>query len=376
MGEDASTTWRSRASYVARRAVIGLERRWDAGRRARSADERPEHFRIVSFGGHGNARRVVVRARVLDGPAPTEAVAGESLHSALGRTVRRFWTDELAGVPLRVRVGGVDVTAVSDEDGYVDVSLDPDLPDATAGAVRGEITLDGEYRGIMEWPPTTVAVWVTSGEDSVGVISDVDDTILHTGVERVTRMLWQTVSGSVLTRSSFPGAAALYRALEGGSPGEESRPVFYVSSSPWNLHDFLVAFLARHDFPRGPLLLRDLFGVDARRSHGSHKSARIDEILELHPSVRFVLVGDSGEHDLEIYTDVVRRHPGRVAAVYIREVRSVVSLAEPSVRTVEGSSVPLVLAPDSVGMASHAADLGLIRDTDVAVVRRAAASYE
>ena len=78
---------------------------------------------------------------------------------------------------------------------------------------------------------TPLDVLVPSHAAAFGVISDVDDTILETGVQRVGRMIRQTFTGSALTRTPFPGAAELYRDLADGI-----NPVFYVSSSPWNLH--------------------------------------------------------------------------------------------------------------------------------------------
>ena len=126
-------------------------------------------------------------------------------------------------------------------------------------------------------------------------------------------MVVQTFTGSALTRTAFPGAPELYRDLAAGV-----NPVFYVSSSPWNLHAFLLAFLRHRDFPLGPVLLRDLLG----NRHGrEQKHTRIREVLDLHPDLSFVLLGDSGEHDPQIYADIVREYPGRILAVYIREVR-------------------------------------------------------
>ena len=64
--------------------------------------------------------------------------------------------------------------------------------------------------------------------------------------------------------------------------------------------------------------MRDLLGTESGRET---KAVRLHEILDLHPDLRFVLLGDSGEHDPEIYADLVREYPDRVIAVYIREVR-------------------------------------------------------
>ena len=135
-------------------------------------------------------------------------------------------------------------------------------------------------------------------------------------------------------------------------------PVFYVSSSPWNLHSFLLAFLRHRGFPPGPVLLRDLLGTAAGREQ---KHGRIQEVLDLHPQLAFVLIGDSGEEDPEIYADVVRANPGRILAVYIREVR-----LDPGdgrveeVSTAGTEDVPFVLAADSDAVRRHAAGLGLL----------------
>jgi phosphatidate phosphatase APP1 len=194
---------------------------------------------------------------------------------------------------------------------------------------------------------------VPAADARFGILSDVDDTILQTGVQRVGRMVLQTITGSALTRTPFEGAAELYRDL-----AADVNPVFYISSSPWNLHAFLVAFLRHHGFPLGPVLLRDLLGTWAGREQ---KHDRIREVLDLHPDLPFVLVGDSGEHDAQIYADIVREYPDRVLAVYIREVR-----LDPGDGRVEevsdawGSEVPFVLAADSAAVRRHAEGLGLL----------------
>ena len=119
-----------------------------------------------------------------------------------------------------------------------------------------------------------------------------------------------------------------------------------------------VAFLEHRDFPLGPLLLRDLIGTRAGRAR---KHERIEEVLALHPQLPFVLIGDSGEHDPQIYADIVRAHPGRILAVYIREVR-----LDPGDGRVEAvtdaweSEVPFVLAADSDAVRRHAASIGLL----------------
>ena len=334
----------------ASRWAAALERAWDAARLRR--DPTPHDFRIETYLGHGGPSGVVVRGRVLDDPPPSEAIEGEGVGAAVLRTLRGFVTDELPGVPLRVRVAGATAEVVTDAEGYFVARLPP--TDLVSPWTEGTVELAASYRGLPAGHSASVLVRVPAAEARFGVVSDIDDTILETGVQRVGQMLRQTFTGSALTRTPFAGAPELYRDLADGT-----NPVFYVSSSPWNLHAFLLAFLRHRDFPLGPVLLRDLLGSGSGREP---KHGRIREILDLHPELRFVLVGDSGEKDPEIYADIVREYPDRILAVYIREVR-----LDPGDGRVERVSdawdndVPFVLAADSDAVRRHAVSLGLLR---------------
>jgi phosphatidate phosphatase APP1 len=334
----------------ASRWVAGLERVWDAARLRRTRT--PADFRVEAYLGHGGPDGVVVRGRVLDDPEPSEAVEGEGGRAAVLRTLRGFVTDELPGVPLRVTVADATTEVSSDAEGYFVARL-------PASGLRspwtsGTVELAAPYRGLDAAPPSTVEVRVPAPEARFGVVSDIDDTILETGVQRVGQVLRHTFTGSALTRTPFDGAPELYRDLADGV-----NPFFYVSSSPWNLHAFLLAFLRHRDFPLGPVLLRDLLGTGGAREP---KHGRIREVLDLHPDLRFVLIGDSGEKDPQIYADIVREYPDRILAVYIREVR-----LDPGDGRVEqvtdawDHAVPFVLAADSAAVRRHAGSLGLLR---------------
>jgi phosphatidate phosphatase APP1 len=334
------------------RIAAGLERRLDR-RRSASADGPPEQLRVEPYLGHAGPDRVVVRGRVLDDAPPAPAELGEGVGAAVRRTARLFLTHELPGVALRVTVGGVTTETVSDDDGYFRAEL-PRPPGLDTPWSEGTVELATAYRGHAGPPPTRVDVRVPGPDAAYGVLSDVDDTILETGVERVGRMLLRTFTGSALTRTPFEGAAELYRDLAAG----DANPFFYVSSSPWNLHSFLVDFLAHRDFPLGPVLLRDLLGTAAAGREQKH--GRIREVLQTHPGLPFVLVGDSGERDPEIYADVVAEFPGRVLAVYIREVRREPDGRFEAVRVRWPGDVPLVLAAHSDDVRRHATSIGVL----------------
>lgn len=340
---------------VSRRSswIIAIENAWDSTRLRRSEARPPARFRIEPYVGHGSAEGVVVRGRVLDNPPPSDAVEGERVTAVLRRRLSNFVTTELPGVPLRITLAGTSIETVTDDEGYFLVRFAADTGELNSPWTTATVERVGEYRGLTDSFETPVEVLVPPTEARFGVVSDIDDTILRTGVQNVRHMVRRTFLGSAVTRTPFTGAAELYQDLAAGV-----NPIFYVSSSPWNLHAFLVAFLSYRGFPPGPVLLRDLLGNAEGREP---KHGRIQEILDLHPNLPFVLIGDSGEKDPQIYADIVAANPGRILAVYIREVR--LNPADGRVEQVSdawGHDVPFYLAADSDAIREHATGLGLL----------------
>jgi phosphatidate phosphatase APP1 len=168
------------------------------------------------------------------------------------------------------------------------------------------------------------------------------------------------------SRMPFKGVAEFYRQLQLGRNGKRNNPFFYVSSSPWNLYDLLEDFLALNEIPPGPLLLRDMAMKrkktgDASEHHG-HKLKEIDNLLLTYPKLPFVLIGDSGQEDANIYREVVRRHPGRVLAIYIRDVNlpERTAMVQRVSEELRGESVEMLLVKDTVQAAEHAVQNGLV----------------
>jgi phosphatidate phosphatase APP1 len=198
-----------------------------------------------------------------------------------------------------------------------------------------------------------------------GIISDIDDTIIRSNATSILAMGKTVLLGNARTRLPYPGVTEFYKALQLGRNGKRNNPFFYVSSSPWNLYDLLIDFMDHNDIPQGPLLLRD-FGLqnDSFVNHDylSHKYKEIAQILETYPKLNFVLVGDSGEHDPPIYSEVVKKFPGRIIAIYIRDVTNIAkkTIAMEVADTLKELNVEMILTEHTVEAAKHAASSGLI----------------
>src|SRR5690606_31256459 len=136
-------------------------------------------------------------------------------------------------------------------------------------------------------------IYVSSDNVRFGIISDIDDTIVPTGTARLWEMIKTTLFGNAHSRIPFPGVSAFYQALGKGPSGIENNPFFYVSSSPWNLYDFLMEFLEIHGIPHGPLMLRDI-GLSREHlisgSHSEHKITQIKRILGITGNIPFILI--------------------------------------------------------------------------------------
>ena len=269
----------------------------------------------------------------------------------------RFETDEVTDVAVNMTLDGEEFKTVTDKEGYFhfnDISIRVDTDPANTTVT---LSVDDDS---AECEPTRGTIQCISSKAAYGVISDIDDTIMLTQATSILKMMRQTLLGSPQSRLAFHGVAELYGAFH-----QNTNPIFYVSSSPWNLYEFLAEFMIVNQIVPGPMHLRD-FGIDKNKfiagPHKDHKLGSIQTILDKTGEMPFVLIGDSGQKDPEIYHEVTQRYPDRVRAIYIRDVsdsfrnRAIQRLSEELAK----ENIDLLLAPDSLSIAQHAHTLNLI----------------
>lgn len=367
--------WQKRIAKIAHRVEAEFERQRERLEERRGGD--PRAARIDPYRGFGSADRAWISGRVLRGGPIRPADVADSAWSNLGAMLRRFESDEVAGARVRVHFPGGSHEVQTDQEGYFQAWFDP-RPAFAAGGLWHEVALelvDPDAHGDAP-RPATGRVLVPPRDAAFGVISDIDDTVVRTDATQLVRMLRTVFLGNAHTRVPFPGVGAFYRALQRGTDPGDANPVFYVSSSPWNLHDVLTEFLELRGIPAGPLMLRD-WGITPTEllptGHGEHKHAQIRRIMDLFPALPFILVGDSGQEDPEIYHRVVHDHPDRILAVYIRNVTphpERASAIRALAAEVEAAGSTLILNDDTLAAARHAAERGWILPAGLAEVER------
>jgi phosphatidate phosphatase APP1 len=289
--------------------------------------------------------------------------------------MRRYCTDERPGAQVRARLSGQEQLLTADDEGYFEADfalpqpLDPRerLHDVELELLKPLGRHQSEVRAIgkVQLPPA---------DAHFGIISDIDDTVIHTGATNFLRMVRVVMLGNARTRLAFKGVSAFYQALQEGVSGGCQNPIFYVTSSPWNIYDVVCEVFRVHGIPVGPLFMKD-YGFDETKfiksSHGSHKLAAIRRILALYPDLPFILIGDSGQKDPEIYREIVRDFPERIRAIYIRDVtqdpardEAVHALG----REVGKTGTSLILSKDTIAAAHHAVESGFIAPAALAMI--------
>ena len=327
---------------------------------------------IEAYRGYGSRERAFLIGRVFRQSTADGGRARTGILAHLRDVGRRIRRRKVAGATVTARMGSTSARTTTDRDGFFrfDLALaEPPSSDMSWHEVA--LRLEAE-------PPVlaTGAIYVPRGAMRCVVVSDIDDTVMYTGVGNTLAMLWRLFVADARSRTAFPGVAALYRALHDGPGGGEDNPVLYVSRAPWGTYDMLTAFFRRHGIPVGPELFLREWGLSWRhplpRRAEHHKRDLIVDMLAVYADTPFVLIGDSGQHDPEVYAGIVRDHPGRVLAVYIRNVshdpgRSAEIEALAQAVAVAGST--LVLTADTAVLAENAAGLGLIAPEAVQAVR-------
>lgn len=357
------TNWKG----VAARLLDGVDERFDTWRLEQKLRRGwLDPLTIQPYRGHGTGTTLFLKGRVLEQSGVTRSSSTDSLWQNVLNMYRRFGSDELPNALVRARIGEQTWDATTDEEGYFTFELTPPTPLDTR-RVWHAVQLDLLRPQLPDQPPVHAVghVLVPPPDAQFGIISDIDDTVVHTSATDVLHMARIVLLTNAHTRVPFEGVAAFYRALRYGTLSTEHNPLFYVSSSPWNLYDLLVDFLNVHGIPVGPIFLRD-FGLDAEMlaggGHHTHKLTQIRGVLNLYQHLSWVLIGDSGQEDPEIYRETVREFPGRIKAIYIRDVTAEARHAEVEqiANEVRAAGVPMLLVPDTFAAAEHAAAHGLI----------------
>ncbi len=328
-----------------------------------------DKLQLIAFQAYGTDSFFYARGRALEDEEIDLSQKG--FLPLLWNAFKRFETDEITHTPLLLTLSdGRTLKAQTDGRGYYRISENiQDLADLAndEGWLRYEIAyadtkLNREVINQNRFPGE---ILIPSQEAQFGVISDIDDTILHTGV--VSNLKWRVVVNTLFKRAGsrlpLEGAAEFYHLLHRGKSGKNANPIFYVSHSPWNLYRYLEFFLTTNNFPKGPILLRNFPKLGKRKTEGEkpQKQKEILNILKTYPELKFILIGDSGEHDADIYVEIAETQPSRIMAIYLRSVNHKKKMLRVKGLIGNFKLTPVLLVESSKQAIEHARENGYIK---------------
>lgn len=325
-------------------------------------------YQIIAFQSYGTDNHFYLRGRALEDESIN--LDDKGWLNLLVNTFKRFESDEIKNVEINIRLpNDLVLKAKTDNHGYfkAEESLN-NLQSLTNS--EGWLPVVVSYsdvnikRIITNNNRFSAEILIPSESSEFGVISDIDDTILHTGVvsKLKWRVLYNTFFKGAFKRIPLEGAAEFYHLLHRGSTGLKANPMFYVSHSPWNMYRYLDYFLRQNNFPKGPILLRSMSTIFKRnkRNEKPQKHKEIIHILKTYPNLSFILIGDSGEHDADIYIKIAESHPNRVKAIYLRSVKHEEKMQRIRELFKPYKTTPVLLVDSSEQAIEHAREHGFI----------------
>ncbi|MET4053196.1 phosphatidate phosphatase APP1 [Frigoribacterium sp. PvP054] len=304
---------------------------------------------VVPYTGYGAPGWARVLSRVL--LTRTGTLSGVDRLNVRGW--RSFTSVPVEKALVEISLGGHVQRVQTDRGGVLDARIPVDLE---PGWHVATLTTEGST-------PVEAPIFVIDPEARFGIVSDIDDTVMVTSLPRPMLAAWNTFVLNEHARRPVPGMAVLYERLNAANPG---CPVVYLSTGAWNVAPTLSRFLSRNLYPSGPLLLTDWGPTHDRifRSGRLHKQESLRRLAEEFPELKWLLVGDDGQHDEELYGTFLHDHPQNVAAVAIRQLSpsEAVLAGGRSSRSEHagGSDVAWVSAPDGAGLWEQLLDNGVI----------------
>lgn len=336
-----------------------------------------EPIKILPFRGFGNENYVFLKGRVMEEEKITDGPQDQSIADHLKETYKRYETDEIPHIKLKASFNGKEIETQTDAEGFFEVEFRFEQPiNYKKSGKKVELELL-ETKTEDDFIKAEGEIFVPGEDAEFGVISDIDDTVMISRINHFFEKLKLMLLEDATERTPFPGIGAFLHALRLGSDGKGNNPIFYVSGSEWNLYDLLVNFMQYHEIPAGPLLLKDkgsgLNPGKLETGDKKYKQQKIKHILETYPQLKFICIGDSGQHDAETYRKIQEEYPGRLLAIYIRDVTSKEGdrKVKEIKKEVEQRQTEMVLLEETFSAARHALGMSWINKDQLDTVRKA-----
>ncbi len=317
---------------------------------------------VKVYHGYGHTQNLVVYGHVFKYKAKTTQIYSNSLMVNILHLLRLFIIKPYPFVKLRLDFNGQVVHQTAEYDGFFKFEWA-----ATENVPAGwhEVKVEALDEQGQVLASNTGKVYVPH-ITQYGFISDIDDTVMVSHSAKILRRLRELFIKNPHTRKTFPQASDHYKLLAlSHTTIDQPNPFFYVSSSEWNLYDYLVETFRFNKLPDGVFLLNQIKRWDNLFKTGKTghegKLLRVMRILDAFPNQAFVFLGDNSQMDPSIYAKIAEKYPEKVSAVYIRNiVPAHQEQTQVTLDQISASGIPTCLFKNSVEAIEHSREIGLV----------------
>jgi len=270
---------------------------------------------ILIYHCYGNARTLHVEGRVLNEREFKETKRNDNILRNIWRHLGHLLNDERKNTAITLTVNKQSFHTTTDSEGYFLFNL-KFIKDTLQQNHDIYLQLD-KQKNIS----THYKAFVPSQKPQIGIISDFDDTVIISDVTHKLKLLNQLLLKNYKQRKVVNEISNTYKSILNNTP---DRALFFITGSPNQVHTLIENFLKYHHFPRHALITKKIHGLQSYSllKQKYYKSEEIEELIKLYPNIQWVLFGDSGEHDKEIYLEIAKKHIGHIKEIYIRNVKN------------------------------------------------------
>lgn len=317
---------------------------------------------VKVYHGYGHTHNLVVYGHVFKFRAKAKQRYKNGLFVNLMHVFKLFVLKPFPFAKVQLTFRGQTVQTNAAYDGFFKFEWDA-IKDVEAGWHRVDVTaFDEQDKEIAKSYGSIYVPHITQ----YAFISDIDDTIMVSHSKTIAKRLKELFLRNPRTRKTFQSTRYHYELLAKAHTAlGQPNPFFYVSSSEWNLYDYLVETFRFNGFPEGSFLLnqlkrwKDLMKTGKTGHEG--KLLRIMRIIDAFPNQKFIFLGDNSQKDPEIYQKISEKYGKNVVAVYIRNVRNSKLFATQEIlNKLEQNNISTCIFEHSEDAIAHSKKIGLI----------------
>ena len=317
---------------------------------------------ITLYRGFVNDQELIVFGHVFNSWAPDKYEIDRKGYKHAKSMFKMFSINPIRNIKVTLHFKDLEVTTKTLDDGYFRFTI-PFNEYLDSGWHKYAVSCRVNGMGIIEQGEL-----LKPFKSKLGIISDIDDTFLISHTNNIFKKLYVILTRNINNRKIFNDVVPHYQALSRAGQEEEGafNSFFYVSSSEWNLYEFILQFTRLHELPKAIIKLKKIktglgdFLFTGSGSH-DHKFLKIKDIISFYPQLTYVLMGDDSQHDPFLYERVVKVFPQSVKAIYIRQTtRKKKKIVKETLANIEDLGVATCYFKDSHKAIKHSRKIGIL----------------